>query len=280
MPETVPFSKSNSCTFAPVITERPIHIALLGAGNVGYHLARRLATLPVVVTTVFSRSLAHANEVASLCGAQATSSLHDIAAGADIYLIALADQATEEIAASFRPPSGIVIHTSGTLEMEVLATTGRPYGVLYPLQTFSRQKAISFTGIPLCTEASDDETLKIINQLASMLSGNVHQLASHQRKQIHLAAVFACNFSNFMYVAAADILRRNQLDFDILLPLVSEFFNKLNLMDPWAAQTGPAIRGDHNITARHVEMLREFNGYDELYALISNLIEKRKTNIP
>ncbi|MDD3666334.1 MAG: DUF2520 domain-containing protein [Bacteroidales bacterium] len=261
-------------------TERKLHIALLGAGNVGYHLAHRLAALPVVVTTVYSRSHHHATEVAALCNASAVTSLGHIDAEADIYLFALADKATEEIAATFRPLSGIVVHTSGSLEMEVLASTGRPHGVLYPLQTFSRGKTTAFEGIPLCTEASDDETLKLINQLAAMLSGNVHQLTSHQRKQIHLAAVFACNFSNFMYVAAADILRRNQLDFDILLPLVGEFFSKLNLMDPWAAQTGPAMRGDHNITARHVEMLREFDGLDQLYDLISKLIEKRKNITP
>ncbi|MDD2963101.1 MAG: DUF2520 domain-containing protein [Bacteroidales bacterium] len=261
-------------------TERKLHIALLGACNVGYHLAHRLAAPPVVVTTVYSRSHHHATEVAALCNASAVTSLGHIDAEADIYLFALADKATEEIAATFRPLSGIVVHTSGSLEMEVLASTGRPHGVLYPLQTFSRGKTTAFEGIPLCTEASDDETLKLINQLAAMLSGNVHQLTSHQRKQIHLAAVFACNFSNFMYVAAADILRRNQLDFDILLPLVGEFFSKLNLMDPWAAQTGPAMRGDHNITARHVEMLREFDGLDQLYDLISKLIEKRKNITP
>lgn len=252
------------------------HITLIGAGNVGYHLAHRLSNTPVVFDAVFSRNPEHADEVAALVHSKGISCFSDIPLGSDLYLVALADQVTEDFMSTFKPGNGIIVHTSGSLDLSIMQQTLRPHGVLYPLQTFSRVKPVNFETIPVCTEASDVNTLLLIDKLAHLLSPDVRHLNSSQRRQAHLAAVFACNFANFMYVIAADILKKNHMEFDILRPLLKEFFAKVSLMDPWAAQTGPAIRNDQNVIHTHLEMLNEMKEYKQLYSLISNLIEIRK----
>lgn len=258
------------------MTHKIPHITLIGGGNVAFHLADRLSNTRVIVDAVFSRTAAHAEETAALVNSAAITDAGMIPQGSDLYLVALADQATEDFVARFRPSHGIVAHTSGSLSLSMLAPTNRPHAVIYPLQTFSRSKRVDFSKIPVCTEASDDETLRFIDQIASLLTPDVRHIDTLQRQQTHLAAVFACNFSNFMYVAAADILKENGLPFDILLPLIREFFDKLNLMDPWEAQTGPAIRGDQNTIDRQLAMLSHMDGYRRLYELTSTLINDKK----
>lgn len=252
------------------------HITLIGGGNVAFHLADRLSRARVIVDAVFSRTAAHAEETASLVNATAITDEQQIPGGSDLYLVALADQAAEDFLARFKPSGGIVAHTSGSLSLNLLQQTARPHGVIYPLQTFSRNKPVDFSKIPVCTEAGDEETLRFLDQIAVLLSPDVRHIDSVQRQQTHLAAVFACNFSNFMYVAAADILKENGLRFEILLPLIQEFFDKLNMMDPWEAQTGPAIRGDQNTIDRQLRMLNHSEGYFQLYKLVSKLITEKK----
>lgn len=258
------------------MSQRLQHISLIGAGNVGYHLAQRLRNSPIVFDAVFSRNQEHADEVAALLKSKGISHFSDIPRGSDIYLITLADMVTEDFMKTFKPEYGIVVHTSGSLDLSIMQQTLRPHGVIYPLQTFSRAKPVHFETIPVCTEASDLNTLILIDELAHLLSPDVRHLNSSQRRLIHLAAVFACNFANFMNVAAADILDKNQIDFDILRPLLNEFFTKASLMDPWAAQTGPAIRNDQNVIHSHLEMLNDMKEYKQLYSLISKLIKNRK----
>jgi len=258
------------------MTQSLIHITLIGAGNVGYHLAQQLSNAPVAFDAVFSRNPDHAVEVAAMVHSKGINHFSDIPEGSDLYLISLADQAAEDFIRIFKPKSGVVAHTSGSLDLAIMHQTMRPHGVIYPLQTFSRAKPVNFDAIPVCTEASDTNTLLLIDKVAHFLSPDVRHINSAQRRQTHLAAVFACNFTNFMYVAAADILKKHDLEFDILRPLLNEFFTKANLMDPWAAQTGPAIRGDQNIISTHLEMLNDLNEYKQLYRLLSTLIENRK----
>ena len=163
-------------------------------------------------------------------------------------------------------------------DMEIFKDTFPHYGVLYPLQTFSKKKRANFTNIPLLIEANTPENLKRLRQLAELLSQNVKEFSSEQRKWMHLAAVFACNFSNFMYAAAEDLLKTKEMDFSLLHPLIKETAKNATTHSPKILQSGPAIREDRPVLETHLEMLNINKNLRELYRNTTNaiIIDKHK----
>ncbi len=168
----------------------------------------------------------------------------------------------------------LTVHTSGSIPLEILNKVSENHGVLYPLQTFSKSREVDFSNIPICVEANSAENLEKLKSVAKALSNNIYEVDSEQRKVLHLAAVFACNFPNFMYTIADKILRDSDIDFDILRPLIKETAEKIQDVKPAEAQTGPAIRNDEKILSGHMEMLNDFPQLKELYKLISAEIKK------
>lgn len=262
-----------------ILKQTPCSVVMIGAGNVATNLAVAMYDAGFNILQVFSRSGESAYELAGRVGAAACVSINEINPDAGLYLIALRDDVVQFILPELKVNNGMVVHTSGTLPMAMLADTSSKYGVLYPLQSFNKFKTTDLRNVPFCIEASDELTLNFLTTLSSRLSGDVHILNSDQRQYLHVAAVFAANFSNFMYVAASDILRSREIDFAILLPLIQELFNKISSIEPWEAQTGPAVREDLKITEIHMQLLQAYPQYAEIYNLITRKIIEHKHSI-
>ena len=148
------------------------------------------------------------------------------------------------------------------------------YGVLYPMQTFSKQREVDFGQIPCFVESNSEEDVQLLKDIASALSEKVYEASSEQRKSLHLAAVFTCNFTNHMYVLAAELLKKYGLPFEAMLPLIDETARKVHELEPLAAQTGPAVRYDENVIDEHLRMLADEPQMLELYREISENIHR------
>ncbi len=251
-----------------------MRITLIGSGNVATHLGAALKNAGHQVVQVYSRNADHAVLLAYHIKAEAICNLAEINLDTDLFIISVKDDVIEELASALSVHQKPIVHTSGATPLATLQTYTNKAGVLYPLQTFSKTKEVNFKAVPMCIEAADqglDETLK---QLASSISNSVYAVNSEQRKILHLAAVFACNFPNYLYHASQQILAQHQLDFNLLRPLISETADKVQEHLPSAVQTGPAIRDDKKTMAAHLTLL---NGNDELttiYNLLSQAIIK------
>lgn len=248
-------------------------IVLLGSGNVATHMGGALMQAGHRIRQVYSRTEEHAQALASRLGATAANDLATIDVQADVYIIAVNDDALAEVAVRL-PDSlqGMVVHTAGSVGMDAIAAHAAAYGVLYPLQTFSKAKAVDFSTIPLAVEASGEAALIRLEALAGSLSKRVFRCDSKQRLSLHAAAVFACNFTNHFYAIAADILNEHSLDFDLIRPLIRETAQKVMEHQPGDVQTGPAVRGDVRTMEKHLELLEANQALAQLYRLISGHI--------
>lgn len=251
-------------------------IVIIGAGNVATHLAKALQAKNKQIAQVWSYHYNNALTLAKEVNAQAIDSLKEIDQQADLYLIAVKDDAIAEIAEQIKGFKGLIAHTSGAVPMEILNGITENYGVFYPLQTFSKDKALSFADIPLCLEANNEAALQTLKQLAQQLSTHIVEVNSEKRKILHLAAVFACNFTNHLYALADEVLKFNELDFAILRPLINETAAKVQHALPLAVQTGPAIRNDEQTIKKHEELLVEQPQLLEIYKTLSNSIKKTR----
>lgn len=247
-----------------------MRIAIIGAGNVASHLAGALDG----VVQIFSRHIENATALARLIGCSATDSL-DRLADADVYIVSVKDDAIAGIAeaAPARCREALWLHTSGSVDKSVFAGGFSRYGVLYPLQTFSKSVRLDMHEVPFFIEGSDAKTEEEIRKLALTVSPTVVSADSRLRTQIHMAAVFACNFSNYMYTLADEVLRRNGLPFSVLKPLLAETLRKAVEASPEVSQTGPAARGDRSVIAKHKALLSD--EHREIYEIMSNAIIKR-----
>ncbi|MGK6351966.1 Rossmann-like and DUF2520 domain-containing protein [Parapedobacter sp. DT-150] len=247
-------------------------VVLLGSGHVATHLGKALAEAGHRIVQVYSQTLAHAAALAANVNAEAIGDLASLAADADLYIIAVKDDAIEQVAAQL-PSSleGIVVHTAGSVDMNVLAAQAH-YGVLYPVQTFSKAKAVDFSTIPIAVEAADGDTHTRLSKLASSLSSRVFPCDSKQRLSLHVAAVFACNFTNHFYAIGAKILQEHQLDFDLIRPLILETAEKVMVHQPTDVQTGPAVRNDAETMAKHLKLLEGRPQLREIYRKLSREI--------
>ncbi|MBR1713261.1 MAG: DUF2520 domain-containing protein [Alloprevotella sp.] len=235
-------------------------VALVGAGNVAAHLAPALVAAGFSVVAVWSRTKPHAQSVAAKVGGKACSGqLRSIPAAA-IYIICVRDDAIPAVAAELCPlhPGALFLHTAGSVPMDVLGQAGASrFGVLYPLQTFSAERALSFRNVPLFVEGCDVGTQREVRRMAAALSRRVRLLDSRSRRHVHLAAVFACNFVNHCYALAAEEMAEGGLPFRCLMPLIGETARKARAGHPATLQTGPAVRGDTHVLERQAAMLRQ-----------------------
>lgn len=249
------------------------NIVFIGAGNVATHLAVALKKKGFKITQVYSPTKKSASILASKVKASPTNNISEIYKTADLYVISVSDNALAEISSRIFLKNKLVVHTSGFHDMNILKGTSSRYGVLYPLQTFSKNSQPDFTKVPVCIEAKKKEDEKIIQQIAKKLSNDIRIINSASRRIIHIAAVFACNFANFMYISADKILNEKKIPFDILKPLIIETALKIISEKPLEVQTGPARRGDKKVMEQHLKMLDD-KDLRELYELISNQIYK------
>ncbi len=206
-------------------------ISFIGSGNIATHLARVFKSKGFVINEIFSPTTKNASKLALQVGAKVIGNIKDLNLACDLIIICIKDDKIQEVANQLADYKGTIAHTSGSISISVLNQFNYS-GIFYPLQTFSKENNVDFTSIPICIEANNKETEDTLVNLAKCLSENVQLINSEQRKAIHLAAVFACNFSNNMYAIAEAILANNNMDLSILKPLIVETANKINQSSP------------------------------------------------
>ena len=253
-----------------------MNIVLIGSGNVATHMGAAFVSAGCRVVQVYSRTLAHARALAGRWGGEAIDDLSQLDVTAQVYVIAVKDDALAPVVAQLPPKlQGLLLHTAGSVPMEVFATRTGPYGVLYPVQTFSKAKEIDFSQVPLAIEAADVATLARVRELAGLLSGHVFDCSSTQRLALHVAAVFACNFTNHLYAIAQRLLAGHELDLDLIRPLIRETAEKAMLHNPETVQTGPAVRGDVTTMQKHLALLAGHPEWAALYTALSKEIGRK-----
>lgn len=251
-------------------------IVILGAGNVAFHLTRALIENTFNVRQIFNRTLENAKEIGEAHRIPYTDKISELVK-ADLYIIAAADSGIEEFSHYIPFDDTLVVHTSGSSPMSVLKGDYRK-GVLYPLQTFSKNRRLRYDEIPFFIEAEhkDDETALV--KLADKISNEVHVLPFEQRMQIQMCGVWANNFVNHLYYLAGEICAKNEIPFDVLKPLIEETCAKIEDLNPYEAQTGPARRNDDVITNRHLEVLQNDSRLLEIYQVLTKSIKRTYQN--
>jgi len=254
-------------------------VILIGAGNVATHLGMALKANGIEVLQVFSRTGKPAAALAQKLDCYCTTDIKKILPHADLYIFSVSDNALEEVLNEFDIENAFVVHTSGSLDMNILKGRNLRYGVLYPLQTFSKKVKLSFSNIPLCIEAQDDEHCMLLMKLARKITRKVKHINSVQRETLHIAAVFASNFTNHMFAIADEILQKEEISFELMQPLLEETLRKVKTHKPADVQTGPAVREDHAIMQKHLDKLSVLPAYQKIYNFISqSIIESKGKN--
>ena len=250
-------------------------ITFIGAGNVATHLAKAFFNEGFDIEQVYSQNIDNALLLADEVQSIAIDNLVTLNSNADLYIISIKDDAIESVLQQVLDKNIFITHTSGSIPITIFEESGfKNFGIFYPLQTFSKSKTINLLEVPFCIEANENESL--LYDLANKLSNSVHLVSSEQRKKLHLAAVFACNFTNHMYAIAEDLCLKNNVNFNILKPLIRETAEKITLNHAKDVQTGPAIRNDEKIIANHLSQLDDLINYQEIYRLITQNIQKDK----
>jgi len=244
------------------------NIIFVGSGNVATHLGISLQKENYKVLQVYSRSVENAKKLAEKLNTDFTNDLTQLKT-ADLIIVSVKDDAISEVLSQLKDSA--IVHTSGSIGMDVFNGNFSDCGVFYPLQTFNKEIDVNISEIPFCIEGNSKKFEKQLIGITKTLSNNVVSMNSEQRKQLHIAAVFACNFSNQMFSIADDLLAEKNLDFEILLPLIKQTISKLDKNKPKDVQTGPAKRNDTSIIQEHINQIQN-KEIKELYQKISSNI--------
>lgn len=250
-------------------------IVLIGAGNLATHLGKALHAAGHDMVQVFSRTMQSAETLASLLDAEPLTDMAQVRDDADVYIFSVKDSALEQLISQLcGGEKKVFLHTAGSMPMSVFRGKALHYGVLYPMQTFSKQREVDFSIIPCFVEANDEFAMKQIEGLAGQISSRVYRLSSEDRKYLHLSAVFACNFANHCYAASQKLLQQHGIPFDVMLPLIDETAAKVHGMTPKEAQTGPAVRYDENVIGKQIQLLENQPYFQKIYDCMSKSIHE------
>lgn len=249
-------------------------ILIIGAGNLATCLGTAFLKVGIVPVAIWSRSNISASILAERLGCPCSTDINSLP-DADIVITAVCDDALSDVAEKLvtRYSNSLLVHTAGSVDIDIWADVkAKHYGVFYPMQTFSKSKDVDFGRLGIFVEGSGETEFALLENLATLLTPMVYRATSEQRRYLHIAAVYACNFVNAMYCMSADLLSKHNLPFEVMLPLIDETAAKLHELLPCEAQTGPACRGDKNIMKRQRNMLDGIEG--EVYDLISRYISE------
>src|SRR5690606_4978448 len=247
-----------------------LNVIFLGFGNVNSHLFNALyKSNDITVKQIFNRNYIKINlHFENIPFTDDISKIED----ADVYIIGIPDDAISAFSESLSFQNKLVVHTSGGVSMEALSNKNRR-GVFYPLQTFSKERAVDFKNIPICIEAENPKDLELLRNLGETISKNVVEISSEKRAKLHLAAVFVNNFSNYLYRIGSDILNEEDLPFDLLKPLILETASKIENLSPEAAQTGPARRNDTKTIEKQLHLLND-SEYKKFYEMFTEALKQ------
>ena len=255
------------------------NIALIGAGNLAWHLGHALIQKGVKVTQVISRTAVSAQYLAVRLNAASSNNLSHLSKDTDFCILCVSDDAIPQVLNSLEPGNSTVVHTAGSIPMSVIGGHAHDFGVLYPLQTFTRGRPLEFEKVPLLVEGNSPEALQKISRLAGSISSLVIKTDSDQRLYLHLAAVIASNFANHMYALAEKLTLEYGLSFELLKPLIEETTAKAIAISPLEAQTGPAVRRNKITIEKHLALLQEHPDLQQLYLLISDSITRMTRDV-
>ena len=250
---------------------RAYELVILGTGNVAHHLSKAFYDQGCTIKQVYSKTQANADHLAKAVNAYPVSEIKALYSKADFYLMALKDDAIPEFAEQISLSNALIAHTSGSWGLDALTNATQRAGVFYPLQTFSKDKAIEMREVPIFIEANEQGDLVQLRQLAKLLTPAVYEIDSQVRTYLHLSAVIANNFSNHLWYLAKEELKKANLPYEILQPLLQETLAKSMEQGPYHAQTGPAKRGDESIVKKHLEFIEDPE-VRELYHKLSKSI--------
>ena len=249
---------------------------MVGAGGLASNLAPALRKAGHSITAVYSRTMAAAEELAREVDSRATDDIARLPLTADCFIVAVKDGAMQHVVSQLAEnrQNQMMVHTAGSMPMALLEVHTQRYGVLWPMQTLSRGRRVDFSEVPLFIEASDDEVMLTLRSLAASVSRSVIPMSSEERKYMHLAAVFACNFANHCYALAAEIMEQHGLEFSLMQPLIAETARKIVQLHPSEAQTGPAVRYDQNVISRQAALLEGQPLVQQVYNVLSQSIHR------
>jgi predicted short-subunit dehydrogenase-like oxidoreductase (DUF2520 family) len=246
-----------------------IKVVLIGSGNVAQHLIKAFAkSNEIDVIQAFSRQIEAL--IPLLDSSTITNNYNDLKV-ADLYIIAVSDDAIANVSSQLPFENRLVVHTSGTVALDALDKKNRN-GIFYPLQTFSKKADIDFSQVPLCLESENLADFEFLKNVAEMISDKVYKINSEQRKALHVSAVFVNNFVNHLYQMGNEICIQNDVPFEILKPIILETANKIMMLSPNEAQTGPAIRNDKQTIASHLDFLLDEN-QKNIYKILTQSIQ-------
>ncbi len=250
-----------------------ISIAVVGAGNVATNLALSLFESDVKIQSIYSRNAENTSVLAKKVNAKAVSSLTEISIDVAVIVIAVSDDEIGHVAHHLLHHSALVVHCSGSVDMNVLSGC-KNYGVFYPFVVMRKAVRTDFSNVDFFVEANDEAHLSLLNELGHKLSNNVKPLSSKARLALHISGVFANNFVNIQFITAQQLLNENGMDFDLLRPMLANYFQLLLHSNPAEIQTGPAIRHDDRVIQKHLELLAGHSDFKEVYRLLTAQIQK------
>jgi len=254
-----------------------MEIVIIGAGNVAHAFGQLLKINGHQIKQVISRSAESAKELGEVLHAPATNDLLDIYMEADVYILAVNDTAIQALNDELRLGRRIVAHTAGAVPLSAISRISTHTGVLYPLQSL-RKEIKTPPPIPIMLEAGNDEALRRLQSLAQSIASRIEIIDSHQRLQLHLAAVLCNNFTNHLIARAKVYCEQEGLDFSLLQPIIKETFERLDKYPPEAVQTGPAMRGDTATMQLHQQLLGNDALFQQLYKVLSDSIYQFQAN--
>lgn len=250
-------------------------VVLIGAGNLAWHLGRRLYACGLHIAQVYNRSLSPAQALAVDLNARAVTNLEEIEKAAHLYVLAVSDGAILEVARRLatKLSERLIVHTSGATPSAALKPYFQRHGVFYPLQTFTKGCEVNFSEIPICVYAAQKKDEDFLEQSGRLISEKVYRINDQERSILHVAAVFANNFSNHCFQMGYHTLQQENLPFELLTPLIQETARKIIGRSPLQMQTGPAARNDLNTVKRHLDYLEKIQSpYAEIYRRLSESI--------
>jgi len=252
-------------------------VVIIGSGNVATHLSNALFNINCNILQIYSRNINSAKLLAKNINSEYTNDIKLLNKNADIYIVSVTDNAIKNIIEQTDYKFNRIVHTAGSVDKDIFKNNSINYGVFYPFQTFSKDKKVNFSEIPICIEANNNSFEKELINLAKKISKNVYKMNSEQRKYLHIAGVFANNFVNHLYYIAGEVLKQKNIDAEIINPLIKETANKLEKLTAFNAQTGPALRKDIVIIKKHLDLLSSKPEFMEIYKIISENIYNKHT---
>lgn len=252
---------------------------IIGSGNVAWLLGVTIKKIGIEVLGVYNKTQSNGEKLAKELKVPFYKELQNIPLNADIYFLCVSDAAINNVSKLLPKTNGLVVHNSGSVSINEISEKHLHRGVFYCLQTMKKTLPMDFSKSPILIQANSQEDEDLLFNLAKKLTENVRKTSDLERTKLHITAVFSCNFTNYLYAVAYEYAKENQIDFNLLIPLLAKTTMQITAeTDPFLNQTGPAVRNDMAVIEKHLTLLKKDQEKHELYKFLTNSILNHKTN--